>query len=129
MIEGGTLLGTEGGEQAVFDQAESDVGRGKRFLPSRGELDDVPSSVGRIALTGDESAFFELVQQPHDVAGIEAQHVTEALLALWPLFAQDPERPEMPGSEATRRGGLGGPTADAGQVIEQRKGLVVHLGS
>lgn len=119
MVEGGTFLGTEGGEQAVFDQAEPDVGRGERFFPSRGELDDVPSSVGRIALTGDESAFFELVQQPDDVAGIEAQHVAEALLALWPLFAQDPEGPEMPGPEATRRGGLGGPAADAGQVIEQ----------
>ena len=87
----------------------------------------MPSPVGGIALTGDEPAFLEFVQQPDDVAGIEAQHLAEALLALWPLLAQDPERPEMAGSEATRLGSLGGSAAEAGQVIEQGQGLAVHL--
>jgi len=127
VVEGGALLGTEGGEKVVFDQAEPDVGGGERVFTCTGELDDVTTPVGGIALARDQSPFFELVQQPDDVARIEAQDLTEALLALWPILAQDPERPEVPGSEATRCGGLGGPAADASQVIEQRQGLVVHL--
>jgi hypothetical protein len=127
VVEGGALLGTEGSEKAVFDQAESDVGDGERFLACRGELDDVTSPVGGIAPPRDQSAFFELVQQPDDVARIEAQYLAEALLAQGPSLTQDAERVEVPGSEATRRGGLGGPAADARQVIEQGQGLVVRL--
>ena len=127
MVEGGAFLGTEGGKKAVFDQAESDVGGRECFLAGRGELDDVTSPVGGIALPCDQPAFFEFVQQPDDVARIKAQYLAEALLALWPLRAQDPERAEVSGSEATRRGGLGGPAAEAGQVIEQGQGLAFHL--
>jgi hypothetical protein len=46
VVESGTLLGTEGSQKAVFDQAQSHVGGGERFFACRGELDDVTSPVG-----------------------------------------------------------------------------------
>jgi NAD(P)H-dependent FMN reductase len=126
-VQGGAFLAAEGGEQVVFDQAEFDVGGGERFLACRGQLDDVTSPVGAIAPPRDQPACFQVVQQPDDVARIEAQHLAEALLAQGPSLAQDPERAQVPGSETTRRRGLGGPAADPSEVIEQREGLVVHL--
>ncbi len=126
-MEGGAFLGIEGGEEVVFDQSESDVGIGERFRACTGQLDDVTAPVGAIALPRDEPAFFEFIQQPHDVARIEAQYLAEALLAQGPSLAQDSERVQVPGSEATRRGRFGCPAADPRQMIEQRQGLEVNL--
>jgi len=120
VVESGAFLGAQGAKKLVFDQAESDVGEGERFLPCRRDRDDVAAPVCGIALPRDQPAFFELIQQPDDVARIEAQYLAEALLAEGPPLAQEPECDEVPGSEATRRhGGLGGSAADASQVIEQ----------
>src|ERR1017187_862509 len=121
------LVQAQRAEQVVLDPARPTLGQAQRFLPPRRQLDDMAAAVGGIAAAGDQPPLLELVEQPDDVARVQAQRLREPLLAGRPVLAEQLQRDEVPGAKAARRHrGLGGAPPDAGEVVEQGQRLLLN---
>jgi hypothetical protein len=79
----------------------------------------VAAAVRGIATTGDQFALLELVEKSNDVAWIQAQRVSESLLARWSPFAEQLQSNEVTRAEAARlERDLESASTDAGEVLE-----------
>ncbi len=68
----------------------------------------------------DQAALLEVVQQPDDVARVEAQGFGERPLAHGAVLLEQSEGNEVTGTKAARgHGPLCGAPTDAGEVVEQ----------
>jgi len=80
----------------------------------------VTAAVLRIAPARYQPALLEVIEQPNDVARVEAQGFGERLLGHRALLLEQPERDEVTRTKATGgHGSLSGPAPEAREVVQQ----------
>jgi hypothetical protein len=83
--------------------------------------------VGWVPPTADQATLVELVQEPGHIARVQAQALTEGLLAQRTVFLEQFEGDEVPGPQAARRSleGLLSPASEV--VVQQGQRLIADL--
>jgi hypothetical protein len=122
-----TLLRAQGAKQVVVNLTKTLVRIAELRFASGRELDDMPAAVGGIAAARNQPSFLELVEKSDDVAWIQAQRVSECLLARRALVAEKLQGDQMTWAEATGlERALESASTDAGEVLEQREESLVR---
>jgi len=125
----------ERGEQVFLDLLRSLSGLLEPAAATRGETDEVTTPVDRVAAANDESLGFEAVDDGHQVAGVDAERLTEATLRDRTVLREAVEDGEVVGmhielaerrAEAHRRCA---PQAKDQQVASARIGGAIEGGS
>lgn len=71
-VQRGTLLVVERPQHVVLHGSQCAFGALERRSPRRGELDDVAPAIPGVALTHEELVSLEVVEQPDEVACVDA---------------------------------------------------------
>lgn len=81
------FLRPKGMQEIIFNGCEPGVGGIKHNAAIGCEFNDVPAAVVWISPTDSEAPFFELIEEPHEVARIKAEDIPDILLRHGPTVA------------------------------------------
>jgi hypothetical protein len=86
------------------------------------------AAVRGVAATRDQLALLELIEKSDDITWIQAQGVSECLLARRSPFAEQLQRYQVPRAETARlKRDFGSASTDPGKVLDKRKEPLVRL--